>query len=61
MFHDADGICWHVYEQASSGYDRRRGASLIFASEAAMRRVRAYPVDWYTLSNEELAALSWKA
>jgi hypothetical protein len=50
-----------VYEQSSSEYDRRRGLSLIFTSEAAVRRVRAFPSDWYTLSDEELLALSWKA
>jgi hypothetical protein len=61
VFYDADGICWHVYEQPSSEYDRRRGVSLIFASEAAIRRVRTYPADWRTLSDEDLAALSWKA
>lgn len=61
IFQDADGSRWRVYEQAFSGYDRRTGTSLIFASEAAVRRVRDFPSDWLTLSDEELLSLSWKA
>jgi hypothetical protein len=59
VFIDADGAKWRVYEQPNSDYDRRRGSSLIFASEAAVRRVRQFPADWRTLSNEALARLSW--
>jgi hypothetical protein len=58
---DAEGARWHVYEQAVSDYDRRRGSSLIFASEAAVRRVRLFPADWQSLSDEELLRLSWMA
>ena len=58
-FVDADGTRWCVYEQATSDYDRRRGTSLIFASEAAVRRVRRFPLDWRLLSDEDLARLSW--
>lgn len=61
VFQDSDGSRWRVYEQAVSGYDRRTGTSLIFASEAAVRRVRDFPSDWITLSDVELLALSWKA
>ena len=61
VFQDSDGFRWHVYEQAFSDYDRRTGTSLIFASEAAVRRVRDFPPDWTTLSDVELLALSWKA
>ena len=61
FFTDADGVGWHVREQPFSEYDRRRGRSLIFASEAAVRRVREYPDDWYTLSDEQLSLLSWKS
>jgi hypothetical protein len=43
-----------------SDYDRRRGLSLIFASDVAVRRVRSYPANWATLSDEALAALSWE-
>ncbi len=61
IFQDADGARWRVYEQAFSDYDRRTGTSLIFASEAAVRRVRDFPADWITLSDDELVDLSWKA
>ena len=60
-FVDADGMRWRVFEQAISAYDRRRGASLIFSSDAAVRRVRDYPADWHALSDAELSTLSWKA
>jgi hypothetical protein len=60
-FLDADGARWRVYEQPVSDYDRRRGTSLIFASEAAVRRVRSFPPDWRSLSDDELARLSWMA
>lgn len=55
------GMTWHVREQPFSDYDRRRGSSLIFSSELAVRRVRDYPRDWFTLSEVALAALSWRA
>jgi hypothetical protein len=60
-FIDEDGARWRVYEQVVSDYDRRRGTSLIFASEAAVRRVRTFPADWRSLSDEELGRLSWMA
>ncbi len=59
-FQDGDGTQWRVFEQSFGDYDRRSGLSLIFASEAAVRRVRDFPSDWMQLSNEELLALSWK-
>ena len=37
-FLDADGLRWHVFEQSFTEYDRRRAVSLIFSSEAAVRR-----------------------
>jgi hypothetical protein len=58
---DADGVHWHAYERQVDDYDRRSGMSLIFASEAAVRRVRNFPADWRTLSDAELLALSWKS
>ena len=61
VFIDGDGIRWRVHEQPFSDYDRRRGMSLIFSSDGAVRRVRNYPADWMTLSDADLAALSWKA
>jgi hypothetical protein len=60
-FLDPDGVHWRVFEQAFGDYDRRRGMSLIFASDAAVRRVRDYPADWLYLSDEELIELSWKS
>ena len=59
-FVDLDGTRWQVKEMPFSNYDRRRGVSLIFWSEGAVRRVRDYPADWYELSDTELALLSWK-
>ena len=52
---EVDGERWLVYE-LSGAYDRR-GPSLIFESEQAVRRVREYPVRWRALSDVELAAL----
>jgi hypothetical protein len=59
-FVDADGAHWRVREMPFSEYDRRRGLSLIFWSDGAVRRVRDYPADWHTLSDEDLAKLSWR-
>lgn len=61
VFVDADGVRWHVSERLFAPYDRRRGLSLIFASDAAVRRVRDYPAHWHALSDPELLALSWGA
>lgn len=61
VFVDEDGARWRVFEQAFSPYDRRSGTSLIFANDAAVRRVREFPSNWAELSDAELAALSWKA
>ena len=60
-FVDADGGHWLVFEQAFAEYDRRSGMSLIFSSDAAVRRVRDYPTHWFDLDDTQLAALSWKA
>ena len=61
VFVDRDGTRWHVSERPFADYDRRRGLSLIFASDGAVRRVREYPSDWQSLSDEDLLSLSWKA
>jgi hypothetical protein len=58
-FVDADGNVWTVSEQPFSEYDRRRGCSLIFESDLAVRRVRNYPADWHGLSDAALHRLSW--
>jgi hypothetical protein len=52
---------WLVYELRPLPFDRRNGASLIFESDSAIRRVRNYPAAWRELSDEELLALSWSA
>jgi hypothetical protein len=54
-----DHVPWWVYELPASPLDRRSTPSLVFESEGAMRRVRDYPLDWRSLSDEELVALSW--
>jgi hypothetical protein len=59
-FTDDLGQTWLVSERPFSEYDRRRGSSLIFSSELAVRRVRDYPSDWFALSDRDLAALSWR-
>jgi hypothetical protein len=61
IFVDDDGVRWRVFEQAFGAYDRRSGQSLIFASDAAVRRVRTYPGNWATMPDAELMALSWTA
>jgi hypothetical protein len=61
VFVDGEGIRWQVSERPFADYDRRRGLSLIFASDSAVRRVREYPANWFSLSDEELQLLSWKA
>ena len=60
VFVDVDGTRWQVKEMPFSDYDRRRGLSLIFWSDGAVRRVRDYPANWHELSDGELAILSWK-
>ena len=60
-FVDAEGVSWRVHEQAFSEYDRRKGRSLIFSSDGAVRRVREYPQEWMKLTDAELSDLSWKA
>ncbi|CAN5801174.1 hypothetical protein BH11GEM1_BH11GEM1_17720 [soil metagenome] len=57
---DSEGSQWRVFEQAFADYDRRSGLSLIFASDAAVRRVRDYPANWFDLPDDELLTLSWR-
>ena len=56
-----DGALWLVYELPAQAYDRRQEPSLIFETDAAVRRVRNYPADWRELTDEDLLALSWYA
>jgi hypothetical protein len=55
----AEGVLWLVYELSPTRFDRRSGPSLVFASDRAMRRVRTFPADWRSLSDEALYALEW--
>lgn len=54
-----EGEEWRVYELAPT-FDRRH-PSLVFESDTSIRRVRSYPADWRTLSDDELFTLSWNA
>jgi hypothetical protein len=52
-----DGVEWRVRE-ARYVIDRRSGPSLIFENESTIRRVRAFPADWYSLPDAELFLVS---
>ena len=54
-----DGVEWLVYELAERELDRRSAPSLVFETEDTVRRVRDYPADWRSLSDGELAEVSW--
>lgn len=54
-----DGVPWLVYELPAMPFDRRSSPSLVFESEHAVRRVRDFPNDWRSISDDELFALSW--
>lgn len=56
-----DGVLWLVYEMPAPAYDRRQKPSLIFETDAAVRRVRNYPAEWRALTDQELLTLSWSA
>ncbi len=53
-----EGVEWRVYELPPGTYDRRGPATLIFESHDVFRRIRTYPVDWRTLTDEALFAVS---
>lgn len=55
VYEDARGVTWRVCEYAGG-----QSRSLVFASPDVMRRVTYYPADWWTLSDAELAKLSWR-
>jgi hypothetical protein len=59
-FVDPDGDCWKAYEVASLSSHPEHGPALVFTSETVWRRVRRYPTDWSSLSDEELTRLSWQ-
>ena len=50
---------WLVYELPPAPFDRRSTPSLVFETEDTVRRIRAYPDDWRTLTDDDLFALSW--
>jgi len=54
-----DGVLWTIYERPPQNFDRDAGPSLIFESDAMVRRVKHYPADWRELSGTALAAL-WR-
>ena len=54
----ADGLRWIVREVPAPQFDRRGGTHLVFDGELVMRRVRVFPANWHTLSDEALYALS---
>lgn len=51
-----DGAEWTVFEFAVWGL-RGLTVSLVFDGEVMVQRIRDYPVNWYELSDLELAAL----
>jgi len=53
-----EDVVWRVFELAPFPFDRRSTPSLIFENEHVMRRIRNYPADWRTLTDEDLFALS---
>ena len=58
-FTSADGVDWLVREYVDIESAALR-PSLVFESDAAIRRVRVFPADWRGLSPQELMDLSWK-
>ena len=56
-----DGELWLVYELPPLQFDRRHTPSLVFESDGAVRRVRDFPPNWRSLSDDDLLALSWSA
>ena len=54
-FADRAGVIWRAYERRRPG----QRPALVFESAHAVRLVREYPDNWYTLSRAALEALSW--
>ena len=54
-----DYVLWLVYELPPSPYDRRSTPSLIFENDLVMRRVRNFPSEWRSMTDDELFAVSW--
>ena len=54
-YFDRAGISWRAYERRQPG----QKPALVFESAQAIRLVRDYPANWYTLPRAALEALSW--
>ena len=54
-YFDSAGISWRAYERRRPG----QRPALVFESANAIRLVRDYPPNWYTLPRAALEALSW--
>lgn len=54
-FVDRAGVLWRAYERKRPG----QRPALVFDSANAVRLVRDYPENWYTLPSAALEALSW--
>lgn len=54
-YFDSAGISWRAYERLRPG----QRPALVFESANAIRLVRDYPANWYTLPRAALEALSW--
>jgi hypothetical protein len=52
---DGAGIPWRAYERHRPG----QPPALVFESSQAVRIVRDFPDNWYTLPRAALEALSW--
>jgi hypothetical protein len=53
-----DGRTWTVRELPYPVICQRPGTSLIFSTDAVVRRVRHFPPNWFTHTDTELYALS---
>ena len=52
---DGAGVSWRAYERRRPG----QRTALVFESAQAIRLVRDFPDNWYTLPRAALEALSW--
>jgi hypothetical protein len=50
-------VAWRVFEYLCA-FDPPGDLSLIFANDAAFRRIRVFPADWATRDDSTLFALS---
>lgn len=55
---EGGGLRWEVREGSYSDQNAHATACLIFENEFVIRRVRVFPPDWLTCSDEDLYALS---